>query len=46
MMGTTKLGVVASRALLAASVSEVGVVAPVLLIIVGLLLIRGAGPPI
>jgi hypothetical protein len=45
MMDTTKLGRSASR-FVAGSVVEVGVVAPVLLIIVGLLLIRGGGPPI
>ena len=47
MMGTTKLGRLASGIRVASSVIEVGVVAPLLLItVVELLLIGGCGPPI
>jgi hypothetical protein len=47
MMGRAKRTVVASRSLVVTPVVEVGVVAPELLISVGvLLLIGGGGPPI
>jgi hypothetical protein len=46
MMGTTKLGVAASRSRVVAPGSGVGVVALVILIVGVRLLIEGCGPPI